>query len=166
MSDETSPDAAGHDDDEPLEIPEIPGRLDRVLVPVDGSTGSERGMAYASLVAGATGAELIVLVAYDPPMAIRRRTGMLEVLHERTEMEQEAKDLAEEAVQLLIGRGHSARGIVARGDAAEAIIETAEQEQADLIVIGRRGLSRLKGLLVGSVSERVARHSIVPVLLV
>ena len=153
-------------DDEPLEIPEIGRGVERVLIPVDGSPGSERGMAYASLVAELTGAELIVVVAYDPPIAIRRKAGLLEVQHERAEMEDEASELAGEAVSLLTARGHAARGIVVRGDPAEAIIEIAERESPDLIVIGRRGLGRLKGLLVGSVSERVARHAEIPVLLV
>jgi nucleotide-binding universal stress UspA family protein len=172
MSDE--PEATGHGgngghaeaDEDLLEIPEIDDHIDLVLVPVDGSPGSERSLAYASLVAGATGARLVVVVAYDPPIAIRRKAGLLEVQHERTEMEQEASELAEEAVALLTARGHSARGIVVRGDPAEAIIEIAERESPDLIVIGRRGLGRLNGLLVGSVSERVARHADTPVLLV
>ena len=167
MADDGDPKAtSGGEDEEPLQIPEIHGEVDRILVPVDGSPGSERGLAYADLVARATGAELVVVVAYDPPLAIRRRAGPLEVFHERAEMEQEAKDLAAEAVDLFTGRGHTARAIVVRGDPAESILEMAERERVDLIVMGRRGLGRLAGLLVGSVSERVARHSNVPVLLV
>jgi nucleotide-binding universal stress UspA family protein len=42
------------------------------------------------------------------------------------------------------------------GDPAEVIIETARREQADAIVIGRRGQGRLAGLLLGSVSQKVA----------
>ncbi len=48
----------------------------------------------------------------------------------------------------------------------EAILQTADDEHVDLIVMSRRGLGRLQGLLVGSVSERVARHANVPVFLV
>jgi nucleotide-binding universal stress UspA family protein len=55
--------------------------------------------------------------------------------------------------------------VVVRGDPAESIIQTAESEKADLIVMGRRGRGKLQGLLMGSVSERVARHAQVPVLL-
>ena len=43
------------------------------------------------------------------------------------------------------------------GDAAAAILEVAEEEKADLIVIGSRGLGRLKSLLMGSVSQKVAQ---------
>jgi nucleotide-binding universal stress UspA family protein len=42
------------------------------------------------------------------------------------------------------------------GDPAEAIIDTARREQADAIVMGRRGRGRLAGLLLGSVSQKVS----------
>jgi len=42
------------------------------------------------------------------------------------------------------------------GDATEAIIEAVRREQVDAIVIGRRGRGRLAGLLLGSVSQKVA----------
>ena len=166
MSDDRSTPATSDPGQEPLEIPEVKGRIERVLVPVDGSPGSERALAYASLVAGVASAEIVVVVAYDPPVTIRKKAGPLEVQHERVEMEAEAQELAEEAVTLLAARGHSTRGVVIRGEAAEAVLEIAERDAADLIVMGRRGHGRLKGLLVGSVSERVARHADVPVLLV
>jgi len=155
---------AASDWDEPLRIPEISGTVETILVPVDGSPGSERGLAFADLVATMTGAEIVVVVAFDPPHAIRRR-GILQTEHLQVTMESDAKELAAEAAELLIGRGRKARAIVVRGDAAEAIIQTAEDQHADLIVMGRRGLGKLKGLLMGSVSERVARHATAPVLL-
>ena len=45
---------------------------------------------------------------------------------------------------------------VAWGDPAEGIIETARREQEDAIVVGRRGRGQLAGLLLGSVSQKVA----------
>ena len=162
MSDEDPQPAA--DDEEPLEIPAIDRTIERILVPVDGSAGSERGMAWADAVADITGAEVIVTVAFNPPMAIRRR-GILQTEHLQVEMEEDAKELATEATQLFIGRGRRARAIVIRGDAATAILDVAEDEDVDLIVMGRRGLGRLKGALVGSVSEKVTRHATVPVFL-
>jgi nucleotide-binding universal stress UspA family protein len=153
----------GWDWEEPLRIPEV-GRIEKILVPVDGSPGSERGLAYASLLADVTKAELVVVVAYDPPLVVKRR-GILQAEASKAEMEADAKEIASEAAQLLIDRGHSARGIVVRGEPVEGILEIAESEDVDMIVMGRRGLGRLAGLMLGSVSERVARHSDVPVLL-
>jgi nucleotide-binding universal stress UspA family protein len=138
--------------DDPLRIPDVKGTFETILVPVDGSPHSERGLAHASVLASMSGARVVVVVAFDPPVTVRRR-GILAVQEARADMEADAKELANEAVQLMTDRGHSASAVVVRG------------EGADLIVIGRRGLSTLKGLLLGSVSERVARHAEIPVFL-
>lgn len=159
------PDPATHaPEDEPLQIPVLEASIRTILCPVDGSAGSELGLAWTSEIARVRDAAIVVAVAFDPPYAIRRR-GILETEHLRTEMERDATELAQEAVELLRARGHRARGVVVRGEPAEAILQVAEEEGVDLIVMGRRGLGGLKGLLVGSVSERVARHATVPVFL-
>ncbi|HMK11779.1 MAG TPA: universal stress protein [Acidimicrobiales bacterium] len=151
--------------DEPTVIPDIPGELERILVPFNGTTHGELGLAHASRLATWTGAELIVVVAYDPPIAGRRR-GVLEVEGLRAEMEADAKEIATEASELLAARGHRVRAIVIRGDPVDAILDTAESEQVGLIVMGHRSLSTLTGLLSGAVAERVARYAHAPVLLV
>lgn len=151
--------------DEPLRLPEIQSKIDSLLVAVDGSPGSEKALAYASLLAKMADSSLVIAVAYDPPVTVRRR-GILEVEGAKAEMEAEAKEIAEEAVDLVKERGHDARAVVARGDPAQVIIDTAESEGVDMIVIGRRGLGVLRGILVGSVSERVVRHAEIPVVLI
>lgn len=150
--------------DEPVEIPDINREVGRVLVPFDGSAGSERGLAYAELVAQMGSAEIVIVVAFDPPMTVRRR-GILLVEQAREEMQQDAVELAEEAAALLIGRGNRARGVVVRGDPVQAILETIDAEEPDVVVIGRRGLTQFEGVMLGSVSQRVASHARVPVLL-
>jgi nucleotide-binding universal stress UspA family protein len=54
--------------------------------------------------------------------------------------------------------------IVKEGSASKTIIEVAEQEKADLIVIGRRGMSAIEKLFIGSVANHVLRNSPVPIL--
>ena len=49
--------------------------------------------------------------------------------------------------------------ICEEGDPARGILDVAERQKADLIVIGRRGLGDLKGLLVGSVSNKILHHA-------
>ena len=49
--------------------------------------------------------------------------------------------------------------VIEEGDPAERILACAERENADLIVLGSRGLSDLKGLLLGSVSHKVSHLS-------
>ena len=54
--------------------------------------------------------------------------------------------------------------IVKEGTASKRIIETAEEEKVDMIVMGRRGLSAIEKLFIGSVANQVLRTSSVPIL--
>jgi nucleotide-binding universal stress UspA family protein len=150
--------------DQPTEIPSL-GNVARILVPIDGSEPAELGLAHGARIAAWTGAEIIVVVAYDPPSVVRRR-GMLPPDSLRQAMEDDAKELAGEAVTLLIERGLSARAVVMRGDPADVIVDIAETDRVDLIVMGRRGLRAMKRLFLGSVSERVLRTTDVSVMVV
>jgi len=62
--------------------------------------------------------------------------------------------------------GASARGRSASGKTHEAILLTAAQAGADLVVVGRRGGNPSKRVLLGSTAERVASHAEGPVLIV
>jgi len=55
---------------------------------------------------------------------------------------------------------------VAIGDPAAEIIEIADKEKADLIIIGSRGLGAIKGVVLGSVSQKVTHHAACPVMIV
>jgi nucleotide-binding universal stress UspA family protein len=52
------------------------------------------------------------------------------------------------------------------GDPAEAIIEVANEQQADLIVVGNRGLTGIRRFLLGSVSSKVSEHAPCSVMIV
>jgi nucleotide-binding universal stress UspA family protein len=156
----------------PVEIPAAP-TLGKVLVPFDGSHAAERALAWASLAARNNEAEIVVVVAFDPPHTVKGR-GAAYVEEMRSTLEDEARELAEESVAILLDRGLRSRGVVVRGDVARAILETAEEEGADLIVLGRQGvthemgdaLERFRALMSGGVAEKVSRHAAVPVLVV
>jgi len=56
--------------------------------------------------------------------------------------------------------------LLLEGHAVEEILKTARQGDFDLVVNGARGMSRIKELLMGSVSDGVTKHAPCPVLLV
>lgn len=163
--------------EQPVRLPEVDTKFECIVVPFDGSHGAEQALGYAAVIAGVTDGEVVVVVAYDPPITVRRR-GALVVADTRAEMQQEAEELASEAVVLLEAKGRRARGIVVEGDPVHGILQTADDEGADVIVMGRRGLTSelraaqrvvragLSYLTHGSIAEQVSRHASAPVLLV
>jgi nucleotide-binding universal stress UspA family protein len=151
--------------DEPVRIASLDPNVRVLLVPFDGSTHSEVGLAHALRVASWTGAEIVVLVAFDPPQRMRRRS-MLPAEAIVSAMEADARELAAEAVQALLDEGIRARGLVVKGEPADAILESITLENVDLVVMGRRGARSVRGVVMGSVSERVIRYAEVPVLVV
>lgn len=161
--------------DEPVVVPDV-DELTTVVVPFDGSHSSERALAWGELVARGAGAEVVVVVAFEAPLTKKGR-GAIYVDDMRAALEAEAKALAAEAVETLAARGTKARGIVVQGEASAATLDVAETENAQLIVLGRRGLAhelpgvagsleRFRSTMSGGVAERVARHADVAVMVV
>lgn len=129
----------------------------RILVAMDGSEAAERALRAAGALARQFDAELSavhvpqmvgdVLMAGDLPMpypvAEREYAEACERMNKRV------ADLAEEG-------GHAAPEIIFRaGDPAREILALAKERNADLIVMGRRGLGNFSGMLVGSVTHKV-----------
>jgi nucleotide-binding universal stress UspA family protein len=148
----------------------------RILVPFDGSHNAERALSWTQLIATRADAEVVVVAAYEQPMTLRGR-GAAYVESVRDELAEEAVHLATEAVELLMARGVQARGVVVKGEPARAILDTADDEACDIIVIGRQGLTaelrgtsgaldRFRELLQGGVADKVSRHATIPVLVV
>jgi nucleotide-binding universal stress UspA family protein len=80
-----------------------------------------------------------------------------------------ATALVADAVEALREFGVTAKGQirdVAAGHVAKAIVEAADENGIDLIVMGSRGLSHVQGLLLGSVTHKVMQSATIPVLVV
>ena len=71
-----------------------------------------------------------------------------------------AEQILEQANKIVIKLGiKDAKIQIEDGDPAEQILRCADREKVDLIIVGSRGLSELKGLLMGSVSHKVSQHA-------
>lgn len=133
-----------------------------IIAAVDGSEHSYNALRYARGLAECFGADLYLIhvfphtsdmLGYDEyeKLVARRETAGQEVLQDaRQKLGETSVTVHEELLE---------------GPEAEAILAVAETRQADLIVMGTRGLSTLQGLLLGSVSHKVMRHATCPVML-
>lgn len=136
----------------------------KILLPTDGSDYAERTVQYATDLAKLSGAAVVALYAYNPPISLRKQGAMMEEF--RTSLEEEAKEIIAEVAGRLQAEGLLVTALAVEGPAAEAILRAAENEKPDLIVMGSRGSGGFPGLPLGAVAERVVRMSPVPVLVV
>ena len=124
-----------------------------------GSEAAKRALARAADLAGER-AEVVVVAAAEA----RARAAITEGAHlDPSEAERRRKDL-EEAGAFLSERAIRAETIEAQGEAGDVIVEAAKD--ADLAVVGSRGLDPLQRLLLGSVSSKVVHRADCDVLVV
>ncbi len=140
-----------------------------ILVPIDFSAGSMEALRLAGRLAGKCNARLLLLHV-EPLSAVAPPTGMLtDGLWERLESVQDAIcQSARESLQRLaeevVPPGVATRARVLTGPAGQVILDVVLRGEVDLVVLGTHGRTGLPRVLVGSVAERVVRHSPVPVL--
>ncbi len=135
----------------------------RICCAVDFSDPSRRAMLQATELARRLGAELaLVHVVEVPSTAVATVFAGRDVLAERAGADAERALVAwEEEAEQLTGR-HVASALL-RGDAASEILGFLRGSEFDLLVVGSDGRAGLKGLVLGSVAERVARQAPCPV---
>ncbi len=135
------------------------GMFDTLLVPVDGSRHSDRAVATAIEIAREHGSHVVVLHLRQ---RFPTRAGLIDV-------DLGDEHLADETARYFKDQGIDARPMTDQtvsGYVAKAIVDTAEDVGAGMIVIGSRGLSDLKGMLLGSTTHRVLHLAKTPVLVV
>ena len=142
--------------------------MKKILVAIDGSVFAQRALDVAIELSVRAQAELHILtvpqIVPDPELD---KFCKIENLTMGDLMEHEANGLLSRAKQQASQNGtESTTTIVAAGDPAEAILNYAKNCLADLIVLGKRGRGRLAGLLLGSVSQKIAILADRPVLIV
>lgn len=133
--------------------------ISRILAPVDFSPASRKAFEAAIHLASACGAKIEIVHAIE--VLTYRGVAYREILESDTyddEREQVAQDL-EEWADIARQRGVEVSCKVLEGDARGAIIEHASTSGADLIVLGAKGHSRLRDILVGSVANSVMQKA-------
>jgi nucleotide-binding universal stress UspA family protein len=144
----------------------------RILLCTDGSEHALKAASVAAEMASKFAAELTVLSVYHAPPSVLPVAGIPEpnpylavetLQHMRDEFHNDAQ---EKTGRLLRDAGVSFERSQEMGQPVQVITEVAEQINADLIVIGSRGLGGFQRLLMGSVSDAVIHHAHCAVLVV
>jgi nucleotide-binding universal stress UspA family protein len=138
----------------------------RILIATGGSPWSDAAAAYAIALAAQMRAELRVLVVLNVSgvYAMPDVLASSELLMES--VEQQGQHMLAHTTARATDAGVPHVAILKWGNVAETILQTAAEEQCDLIVLGSRGLTGFKRLMLGSISNAVAAKAQCPVLVV
>lgn len=135
---------------------------DSIVLPTDGSEGTENAVENALELVEKFDAELHVINVVD----VRNFYDGVNWEEVLQDVELKGEEIVEEIVQKAEERGVEADQKVIRGIPHQEINDYAEEQDADLIVMGSHGRKGLERMLLGSVTEKVLRTSERPVLTV
>ncbi len=135
----------------------------RILFAHDATPAAERALPYLEHLARVEDGVVLVVHVYEPPEQYNTMQGYDAML---ASLEALAREVVDDVVAYLESAGVQAQGLVRAGAPAELILRTALEENVALIVLGTRGPSNVKDLLLGDVSNEVLRYARCPVLLV
>lgn len=139
----------------------------RILIPTDGSHASERAILAGVEFARSVGAEVFAMTALPEFHAITANAEMLEQTRDQYEAASRAhgQRLLDDVAAEARAAGVPCTTVLAVSDNPyEAIISTARENRCDLIIMASHGYKGIKGLLLGSETQKVLVHSAIPVL--
>ena len=134
-----------------------------ILVGVDDSEGSREALRWAADLAADLKASLVVIYVFEPLAHLGEEpaTGDLRVLRDRAK-----RVLEDDITRPLRERGLPFTARLVEGMPAQALVDAADEADADLLVVGARRQGRLKDLLLGSTSRELAQLTPRPVAIV
>jgi nucleotide-binding universal stress UspA family protein len=143
--------------------------FDSIVVGTDGSDTAREAVRQAIELAGRLGARLHVVCAYEPVPQARLREEAQQVpedlqwlINPRADVDATLREAAAAAREAGVDAVPYAR----QGDPADAILDVAEEQGAQLVVVGNKGMTGARRFLLGSVPNRVSHHAPCSVLII
>lgn len=137
-------------------------KLERIIVAVDGSDNSLAAVEWTAQLAGATGAEVVAVHA----LGLLEQMDADEPVPAQPNRQEIQRRFETTWCAPLDRAGVRCRRLVRDGNPVSVVLAVGEEEDADLIVLGSRGLGGYPELLLGSTSTQVAQRSRRPVTIV
>lgn len=133
----------------------------KILYPTDGSETAKAALEFAIDIARAQGGKILVLSVAEIVEFAGARQGEIEGI-----LLNYAQDFAHKAAEKIKKQGVEVEERIGSGKPADVIVEIARREGVDAIVMGTHGRTGLARAVIGSVADRVIRHTPCPVVLV
>jgi nucleotide-binding universal stress UspA family protein len=143
--------------------------FEAIVVGTDGSETAGKAVARAVELAKMTGSRLLIVSAFEPVAGSRLREEVTQApadlqwtVNPREDVDATLNDATEQAQ----AAGVTFESFARQGDPADAILDVAEEQGADLIVVGNKGMTGAKRFLLGSVPNKVSHHAPCSVLII
>ena len=136
--------------------------IDAVLIPSDGSDRAQGAVSYGIDLAKQYGATVHAIYVIETK-AHYIYTVAGHDPEEMKEYEEYGREIVENVVDEAVEEGLDGVGVIKKGRVAEEIVEYAEENGIDTIVMGAQGRSGIDKYLIGSTTEKVVRTASVPV---
>ena len=133
-----------------------------IVVGTDGSDTASEAVRQATELANAVGARIHLVSAFEPVGNQRLREEKQQVPEDMSWMVNQREDVdatLRDAADQIKEAGVEVETYARQGDPADAILDVAEENNADLIVVGNKGMSGAKRFLLGSVPNKVSHHA-------
>ena len=141
-----------------------------IVVGTDGSDTAREAVRQAIQLAGLAGATLEIVSAYEPVSGQRLKDEATEAprdlqwsINPREDVDATLGEVAEEARAAGV---ENVNTFARQGDPAVAILDVAEEQGSDLIIVGNKGMTGAKRFLLGSVPNKVSHHAPCSVLII
>jgi nucleotide-binding universal stress UspA family protein len=147
----------------------IAGMFRSIVVGTDGSETAGKAVQEAIDLAKTVGASVYVVSAYEPVPQGRLREEARQAPEDLQWMINPREDVdatLSVAADEVRGAGLDVETFAREGDPADAILDVAEEREADLIVVGNKGMTGARRFLLGSVPNKVSHHAPCSVLIV
>jgi nucleotide-binding universal stress UspA family protein len=137
-----------------------------IVIGTDGSETAALALAEASDLAKATGAKLHIVSAYEHESGTHLAEDAPAEASWMVGPDVTVDSVLEQAMGAMRAKGVDTETHARRGDPADALLVVAEEQDADLIVVGNKGMTGAKRFLLGSVPNKVSHHAPCSVLIV
>lgn len=140
-----------------------------ILLPFDSSANSIKALNFVKDLAFKLNAKVFLLSVFESPSLLLMNPYEItpDILNEiESNFKTNINNIIEKSIKELQKAGISTEVITLKGDAGLLIVETANEKECTFIVMGSRGLGKLKSLLMGSVSNYVLNHANCPVMII